>query len=68
MHCFIFKKEHGEYAVVIVPYGASCFLQAPFVTLVTVEINIVVGGQVVKVSAERGILLHAAREESNKKN
>ncbi len=46
--------------VVIILNGSPGFLNTPLVTLIPIEIDIVMGGEVVIISAQRGILLHAA--------
>ena len=55
--------------VVIIFIGGLGFFNTSLITLITIKIDIIMGGEVVIISAQGGVLLHTARKQTkeNKK-
>ena len=64
MHRFIFIKKNGKNIGVIVTYGGFRFLYAFLISLLAVEIDVVVGGKVMKPPAKTRIFFNTAGEKN----
>jgi len=64
---FIFVQEKWKDLVIITVYGCPCLLFAALKALITIKVDIVMGGEIMIIPAQRGILFNAARVQSDEK-